>query len=100
MTDMTHVNGDGVCDISIIGAGPAGLFGAFYAGLRELKVEIVDALDEPGGQLAALYPEKFIYDVPGYPKIISRDLVKHTGGADHDVEAGDAAGRARAEADP
>ena len=77
MTDMTHTNGDGVCDISIIGAGPAGLFGAFYAGLREMKVEIVDALDEPGGQLAALYPEKFIYDVPGFPKIISRDLVKH-----------------------
>jgi thioredoxin reductase len=79
MADMTHNNSDGneICDITVIGAGPAGLFGAFYAGLRELKVEIVDALDEPGGQLAALYPEKFIYDVPGYPKIISRDLVKH-----------------------
>ncbi|MCL4506834.1 MAG: NAD(P)/FAD-dependent oxidoreductase [Chloroflexi bacterium] len=64
-------------DISIIGAGPAGLFGAFYAGLRELKVEVIDALDEPGGQLAALYPEKYIYDVPGYPKVLSRDLVKH-----------------------
>jgi ferredoxin/flavodoxin---NADP+ reductase len=77
MSSMTHDNGNGICDISIIGAGPAGLFGAFYAGLRELKVEIIDALDEPGGQLAALYPEKYIYDVPGYPKIISRDLVKH-----------------------
>jgi thioredoxin reductase len=72
-----HDNGNGITDITIIGAGPAGLFGAFYAGLRELKVEIIDALDEPGGQLAALYPEKFIYDVPGYPKVISRDLVKH-----------------------
>jgi thioredoxin reductase (NADPH) len=70
-------NGHEICDVTIIGAGPAGLFGAFYAGLRELKVEIIDALDEPGGQLAALYPEKFIYDVPGYPKVISRDLVKH-----------------------
>jgi ferredoxin/flavodoxin---NADP+ reductase len=70
-------HGDICCDITIIGAGPAGLFGAFYAGLRELRTRIVDALDEPGGQLAALYPEKFIYDVPGYPKIISRDLVKH-----------------------
>ncbi|MCL5997206.1 MAG: NAD(P)/FAD-dependent oxidoreductase [Chloroflexi bacterium] len=69
-------NGNGICDVTIIGAGPAGLFGAFYAGLRELKVKIVDALDEPGGQLAALYPEKFIYDVPGYPRIIARDLVK------------------------
>src|SRR5512141_318676 len=79
MSETVHGNGNGdaICDISIIGAGPAGLFGAFYAGLREMKVEIIDALDEPGGQLAALYPEKFIYDVPGYPKIISRDLVKH-----------------------
>ena len=74
---VVHDNGNGIADITIIGAGPAGLFGAFYAGLRELKVEIIDALDEPGGQLAALYPEKFIYDVPGYPKVISRDLVKH-----------------------
>jgi len=64
-------------DVTIIGAGPAGLFGTFYSGLRELKTKLIDALDEPGGQLAALYPEKFIYDVPGFPKIISRDLVKH-----------------------
>ena len=77
MTQTTSTNGTNVFDISIIGAGPAGLFGSFYAGLRELHVEIIDALDEPGGQLAALYPEKFIYDVPGYPKVISRDLVKH-----------------------
>ncbi len=70
-------NGNEMYDITIIGAGPAGLFGAFYAGLREMKVKVIDALDEPGGQLAALYPEKFIYDVPGFPRIISRDLVKH-----------------------
>ncbi len=70
-------NGNEIMDVSIVGAGPAGLFGSFYAGLREMKVEIIDALDEPGGQLAALYPEKFIYDVPGFPKVISRDLVKH-----------------------
>ena len=78
MADTMQSNGlSGLCDVSIIGAGPAGLFGAFYAGLRELKVEIIDALDQPGGQLAALYPEKYIYDVPGYPTVISRDLVKH-----------------------
>lgn len=77
MSDMMDNNGDGIHDVTIIGAGPAGLFGAFYAGLRELKVEIIDALDEPGGQLVALYPEKFIYDVPGYPRVISKDLVKH-----------------------
>lgn len=64
-------------DVTIIGAGPAGLFGAFYAGLREMKVKVIDALDEPGGQLAALYPEKYIYDVPGFPRIIARDLVRH-----------------------
>ena len=79
MADAAPVQGNNseICDIAIIGAGPAGLFGSFYAGLRELKTKIIDALDEPGGQLAALYPEKYIYDVPGFPKIISRDLVKH-----------------------
>ena len=66
-----------VADVIIIGAGPSGLFGAFYGGLREMNVKIIDALDEAGGQLTALYPEKFIYDVPGYPKIQSIDLVKN-----------------------
>ena len=64
-------------DLTIIGAGPSGLFGAFYGGLREMKVKVIDALDDVGGQLTALYPEKFIYDVPGYPKVLSIDLVKH-----------------------
>lgn len=64
-------------DVTIIGAGPSGLFGAFYGGLRELKIKVIDALDDAGGQLTALYPEKFIYDVPGYPKVISIDLVKN-----------------------
>src|SRR5438067_448117 len=63
-------------DITIIGAGPTGLYGAFYAGMRELKTLIVDALPEAGGQLTALYPEKYIYDAPGYPKVIAKDLVK------------------------
>ncbi|MFN4294886.1 MAG: NAD(P)/FAD-dependent oxidoreductase, partial [Thermoflexales bacterium] len=64
-------------DVTIIGAGPSGLFGAFYAGLREMKVKVIDALDDLGGQLTALYPEKFIYDTPGYPKVLAMDLVKH-----------------------
>ncbi len=64
-------------DVTIIGAGPSGLFGAFYGGLRELKIKVIDALEDAGGQLTALYPEKFIYDVPGYPKVISIDLVKN-----------------------
>ena len=65
-----------VFDITIIGAGPTGLFGAFYAGLREMKAKIIEALPEPGGQLTTLYPEKYVYDSPGYPKILAKDLVK------------------------
>ncbi|HWP31850.1 MAG TPA: NAD(P)/FAD-dependent oxidoreductase [Fimbriimonadales bacterium] len=65
---------DEIFDTTIIGAGPVGLFGAFYAGLRGMKVKIVDSLDEPGGQLVALYPEKFIYDMPGFPEIYAKDL--------------------------
>jgi len=63
-------------DICIIGAGPTGLFASYYAGFREMNTAIVDAIPEPGGQLAVLYPEKFIFDVPGYPQILARDLVK------------------------
>ncbi len=63
-------------DVTIVGAGPTGLFGAFYAGMRNMSVKIIDALPEAGGQLAALYPEKYIYDAPGFPKVIAKDLVK------------------------
>ncbi|WP_026370123.1 NAD(P)/FAD-dependent oxidoreductase [Kallotenue papyrolyticum] len=63
-------------DIAIIGGGPTGLFGSFYAGLRGMKTLLIDALPELGGQLAVLYPEKYIYDVPGFPKILARDLVQ------------------------
>ncbi|MEA2575248.1 MAG: ferredoxin/flavodoxin---NADP+ reductase [Chloroflexia bacterium] len=64
-------------DVTIIGAGPTGLFAAFYAGMRTMKTKIIDALEEPGGQLMALYPEKYIYDAPGFPKIVAKDLVKN-----------------------
>jgi thioredoxin reductase len=63
-------------DITIIGGGPTGLFGLFYAGMRGVSAQIVDALPDPGGQLTALYPEKFIFDVGGFPKILAKDLVK------------------------
>lgn len=66
---------DFIYDIVIIGAGPSGLFGAFYAGMRSMSTLILDALPEMGGQLAVLYPEKYIYDVPGFPKILAKDLV-------------------------
>src|SRR5450759_1992481 len=65
-----------IYDVTIIGAGPTGLFAAFYAGLRGMRTKIIEALPEPGGQLAVLYPEKFIYDVPGHPKILAQDLVR------------------------
>src|SRR5687768_3965891 len=66
-----------VFDLTIIGAGPSGLYAAYYAGFRGLKVKIVDSLEDLGGQVTALYPEKFIYDVAGFPKIYGRDLVKN-----------------------
>src|SRR5690606_20745440 len=61
-------------DVTIIGGGPTGLFAAFYAGLRGASCRIIDSLPELGGQLTALYPEKYIYDVGGYPRVLARDL--------------------------
>ncbi len=61
-------------DITIIGGGPTGLFAAFYAGMRGASARIIDSLPELGGQLMALYPEKYIYDVGGLPRILARDL--------------------------
>ncbi|WP_433390002.1 NAD(P)/FAD-dependent oxidoreductase [Micromonospora sp. KLBMP9576] len=62
-------------DVAVIGAGPAGLFAAYYAGFRGLSVAVVDALPEPGGQITAMYPEKLIHDVAGFPAVKGRDLV-------------------------
>ncbi|MFD1708951.1 NAD(P)/FAD-dependent oxidoreductase [Siminovitchia sediminis] len=62
-------------DITIIGGGPVGIFTAFYAGLRQATAKIIDSLPQLGGQLSALYPEKYIYDVAGFPKIRAQDLV-------------------------
>jgi ferredoxin/flavodoxin---NADP+ reductase len=61
-------------DINIIGGGPTGLFAAFYAGMRGASVRIVDSLPELGGQLMALYPEKYIYDVGGFARITGKEL--------------------------
>ena len=63
-------------DISIIGGGPTGLFAAVYAGMRGASARIIDALPALGGQLLALYPEKFIFDVAGFPKVLAKDLVR------------------------
>lgn len=63
-----------VVDITIVGGGPAGLYAAFYAGMRERSVRIIDSLPELGGQLMALYPEKYIYDVGGFPRVLAKEL--------------------------
>ncbi|HVV11252.1 NAD(P)/FAD-dependent oxidoreductase [Amycolatopsis sp.] len=62
-------------DLVIVGAGPAGLFAAYYAGFRGLSVAVLDSLPEPGGQINAMYPEKKIYDVAGFPAVRGRELV-------------------------
>ncbi|WLD92680.1 NAD(P)/FAD-dependent oxidoreductase [Alkalihalobacillus sp. AL-G] len=66
-----------VYDVTIIGGGPTGLFTAFYGGMRQLKVKIIESMPQLGGQLAALYPEKYIYDVAGFPKVLAQDLVNN-----------------------
>ena len=64
-----------IYDVTIVGAGPTGLFTAFYGGMRQMSVKIVESLPNVGGQLTALYPEKYIYDIAGFPKIRAKDLV-------------------------
>ncbi|BDC18330.1 NAD(P)/FAD-dependent oxidoreductase [Acidianus sp. HS-5] len=63
-------------DMIIVGGGPVGLFGAFYATLRDMKTMVIDSQDELGGQLVSLYPEKMVYDVGGYPGILGYDLAQ------------------------
>ncbi|MCP8969796.1 NAD(P)/FAD-dependent oxidoreductase [Ectobacillus ponti] len=70
MTEQTNV-----FDITIIGGGPVGLFTAFYGGMRQASVKIIESLPQLGGQLSALYPEKYIYDVAGFPKVRAQELV-------------------------
>lgn len=66
---------DAVFDCTVIGGGTAGLYAAFYAGMREMSVKIIDSLGDLGGQVSALYPEKFIYDVGGFPQVKGKDLI-------------------------
>ncbi|MEH7683296.1 NAD(P)/FAD-dependent oxidoreductase [Priestia megaterium] len=66
-----------VYDITIIGGGPTGLFTAFYGGMRQASVKIIESLPQLGGQLSALYPEKYIYDVAGFPKVRAQELVNN-----------------------
>lgn len=62
-------------DIVVIGAGPAGLYAAYYAGFRGFSVAVIDALPEAGGQVTAMYPEKDIFDIAGFPKVKGRELI-------------------------
>lgn len=64
------------CDILIVGAGPTGLYAAYYAGFRGHRVAVVDSLPELGGQITAMYPEKQIFDVAGFPNVKGRNLVE------------------------
>lgn len=73
MSELTR--DEKVYDITVIGGGPAGLFTAFYAGMRQASCKIIESLPQLGGQLAALYPEKYIYDVAGFPKIRAQELI-------------------------
>lgn len=72
---MEDLNKEERFDVTIIGGGPAGLFAAFYGGMRQMKVKIIESMPQLGGQLSALYPEKYIYDVAGFPKIRAQQLI-------------------------
>ena len=67
---------DEVRDVTVIGAGPVGMCTAFWAGMREASSRVIDSLPELGGQLTTLYPEKWIFDVPGHPKLLASELVE------------------------
>lgn len=73
--DQQTTSAQDLVDILIIGGGPAGMFAAFYGGMRQASVKVIESMPQLGGQLAALYPEKYIYDVAGFPKITAQELV-------------------------
>ncbi len=66
---------ESVVDITIISGGPCGLAAAYYAGHRDASVRIVESLEQLGGQVAAVYPEKHVFDVAGFPRIQAQKLV-------------------------
>lgn len=76
-SQSTPINSEEFTDLIIIGGGPAGMFAAFYGGMRQASVKIIESMPQLGGQLAALYPEKFIYDVAGFPKVTAQELTNN-----------------------
>jgi thioredoxin reductase (NADPH) len=76
MTTALKQDFEEIRDITVIGAGPVGLSAAFWAGMRQASVRIIDSLPEIGGQCTTLYPEKWIFDVPGHTRVLACDLVE------------------------
>ncbi|AZK46271.1 NAD(P)/FAD-dependent oxidoreductase [Paenibacillus lentus] len=75
---MSSLNsGSEFTDLLIIGGGPAGMFATFYGGMRKASVKLIESMPQLGGQIAALYPEKYIYDIAGFPKITGQELVNN-----------------------
>jgi len=62
-------------DVTVIGAGPVGLYAAYYAGLRDCRTKLIETYPQVGGRLISMYPEKEIFDVAGHPKVLARDLI-------------------------
>jgi len=73
--NIKEATGDDTTDLIVIGGGPAGMFASFYGGMRQASVKLIESMPQLGGQLAALYPEKYIYDVAGFPKVTAQELV-------------------------
>ena len=93
-TSSTATDNEIGVDILIIGAGPAGLYGAYYAGFRGLSVAVIDALAEPGGQVSAMYPEKAILDIAGFPSVKGTQPHRGFDGAGCPVRSGVPSGHA------
>lgn len=74
--ETVEIPEDQIYDITIIGGGPVGLFAAFYGGLRGARTKIIESLEELGGALTAIYPEKYIFDIAGFPKVLAKDYVE------------------------
>jgi thioredoxin reductase (NADPH) len=70
---MTQTDHD-IYDITFVGAGPVALYGMYYAGLRLMRYKAIDMMEETGGGLMALYPEKYVYDVGGFPRVLAKEL--------------------------
>ncbi|EES73336.1 pyridine nucleotide-disulfide oxidoreductase [Paenibacillus sp. oral taxon 786 str. D14] len=74
---MSTQNNAEFTDLLIVGGGPAGMFAAFYGGMRKASVKLIESMPQLGGQVAALYPEKYIYDVAGFPKVTGQELINN-----------------------